>query len=39
MRWNPGGNFLISLNAIVSLSDDGLQDDGIIPLFGIDYSF
>ncbi len=38
-RWNPGGSFLLSLNAIVSLSDDGLQDDGIIPLFGIDYSF
>lgn len=39
LRWNPGGNFLISLNAIVSLSDDGLQDEGIIPLIGIDYSF
>jgi hypothetical protein len=39
LRWNPGGNFLISLNGIVAIGDDGLQDDGIIPLFGIDYSF
>jgi hypothetical protein len=39
IRWNPGGNFLLTLNALFSLSDDGLQDKDIIPLIGIDYSF
>lgn len=39
IRWNPGGNFLITLNALFSLSDDGLQDKDVIPLVGIDYSF
>ena len=39
LRWNPGGNFLLTLNALFSLSDDGLQDKDIIPLIGIDYSF
>lgn len=39
VRWNPGGNFLVTLNALFSLSDDGLQDKDVIPLVGIDYSF
>jgi hypothetical protein len=39
IRWNPGGNFLLTLNALFSLSDDGLQDKDVIPLIGIDYSF
>jgi hypothetical protein len=39
VRWNVTGNLLISLNAILSLTDDGLQDEDVIPLFGLDYSF
>ena len=39
LRFNPAGNLLITLNALFSLSDDGLQDEDMIPLVGIDYSF
>ena len=39
LRWNVAGNLLLTLNAILSLNDDGLQDEDIVPLFGIDYSF
>ncbi len=39
VRWNPGGTFLVTLNALFSLSDDGLQDKGVVPFVGLDYSF
>jgi hypothetical protein len=39
VRWNVSGNLLISLSAIYSLSSDGLQDEDVIPLLGVDYSF
>lgn len=39
LRWNVTGNLLLSLNALLSLSSDGLQDEDVIPLIGIDYSF
>ena len=38
-RLNPKGSLLISANAIFSLSDDGLIDQDVIPVFSIDYSF
>jgi hypothetical protein len=39
LRWNVAGNLLVTLNAIFALTDDGLQDEDVVPLFGIDYSF
>jgi hypothetical protein len=39
LRFNPVGNLLITVNALFSLSDDGLQDQDVIPLIGLDYSF
>lgn len=38
-RVNLWGQVLLTANVLVSLSDDGLRDDGIVPLIGIDYSF
>lgn len=39
VRWNITGNLLLTLNALYSFSNDGLQDEDIIPLVGLDYSF
>jgi hypothetical protein len=39
VRWNVSGSLLLTLNAIFSLSDDGLQDTGVVPFVGLDYSF
>ena len=38
VKINPFGNFLLTLNGLFSLSDNGLQDD-FAPLVGFDYSF
>lgn len=35
---NPFGNFLLTINGLFSLSDEGLKDD-FAPLVGFDYSF
>lgn len=35
---NPFGNFLLTINGLFSLSDEGLKDD-FAPLIGFDYSF
>jgi hypothetical protein len=39
VKFNPGGNLLLSATALFSLSDDGLQDDGVIGVVGVEYSF
>ena len=39
IKVNPGGNLLLSATALFSLSDDGLQDDGVIGVVGAEYSF
>ncbi len=39
VRFNPVGNLLISLNGLYSLSDDGLQDNDIIPVVALEYTF
>jgi hypothetical protein len=39
LKVNPVGNLLLSATALYSLSDDGLQDDGVIAVFGAEYSF
>jgi hypothetical protein len=36
---NLWGQVLLTANLLVSLSDDGLQDESFIPLLGLDYSF
>jgi Putative MetA-pathway of phenol degradation len=38
VKINPFGNFLLTLNGLFPLNDQGLQD-GFTPLVGIDYSF
>jgi hypothetical protein len=38
-RINPGGTFLISVNALFPLGNEGLLDEDVIPTFGVDYSF
>ena len=39
VKFNPWGELLITTNLLFSLSDDGLQDEDVIPLVGVDYSF
>lgn len=39
LRINVAGDVLVTVNLAFSLSDEGLRDDGIIPLIGLDYSF
>jgi hypothetical protein len=39
LKWNPTGNLLLTGTALYSLSDDGLQDDGVIGVIGAEYSF
>ncbi len=39
LRFNPTGNLLISANALFSLGDEGLQDEDVIPVLSIEYSF
>lgn len=39
VKFNPAGNLLLSLEGLYSLSDDGLQDEDLVALFGIEYSF
>ncbi len=39
LRINLGGTFLLSVNALFPLGDEGLAIDGVVPTIGIDYSF
>ncbi len=39
VRFNPTGNLLVSLNIVSSLSNDGLEDEDLIPVLAVDYSF
>lgn len=39
IRINLGGSFLLSLDGLVTLSSDGLEDEDVIPVVAIDYSF
>lgn len=39
MKVNIVGDLLLTANLSFSLSDEGLRDEDIIPLIGIDYSF
>lgn len=38
-KFNPWKNLLITANLLYSLRSDGLQDEDVIPLLGVDYSF
>ena len=38
VKINPFGNFLVTINGLFSLTEEGLQDD-FAPLIGVDYSF
>lgn len=38
VKINPFGNFLVTINGLFKLNEEGLQDD-FAPLIGIDYSF
>lgn len=38
LKINPFGNFLLTVNGLFRLNDEGLQDD-FSPLVGVDYSF
>jgi hypothetical protein len=38
LKINPFGNFLLTLNGLFRLNDEGLQDD-FAPLVAVDYSF
>lgn len=39
LKFNPWGNLLVTANLLYSLSSEGLQDEDLIPLIGVDYSF
>ena len=39
MKVNIAGTILLTADLIFSLTDDGLQDQDVIPLIGLDYSF
>ena len=39
VKFNPAGNLLLSASALFSLADDGLEQDGVIGAFGLEYSF
>jgi hypothetical protein len=39
VKVNPGGNLLLSASALFGLSDDGLEQDGVIGVLGVEYSF
>jgi hypothetical protein len=38
LKINPFGNFLLTVNGLFRLNDEGLQDD-FAPLVAVDYSF
>ncbi len=39
VKFNPGGNAVVTVNALVSVRDDGLEDEDPILLFAYDRSF
>jgi hypothetical protein len=39
LRFNPTGNFLVSANVLFSLGDEGLQDEDVMPVLSLEYSF
>ena len=39
IRVNIAGDLLLTASLALSLSDDGLRDEDVIPLLGLDYSF
>ncbi len=39
IKVNPTGNLLFSADALVPLSNDGLQAKGVVAVFGAEYSF
>ena len=39
VKFNPGGNFLLTLGALFQLGSDGLRDDGVRGVVGAEYSF
>lgn len=39
LKFNPWGNLLVSANLLYSMTSNGLQDEDLIPLIGLDYSF
>jgi hypothetical protein len=39
LRFNPTGNLLVSANVLFSLGDEGLQDEDVMPVVSVEYSF
>ena len=39
LKFNPTGNLLLTANALWPLADDGLEQDGVIGAFGLEWSF
>jgi hypothetical protein len=39
LRFNPTGNLLVSANVLYSLGDEGLQDEDLMPVVSVEYSF
>lgn len=39
VKWNLFGQVLLSTHLLMSLSNDGLHDEDLVPTIGIDYSF
>lgn len=39
LKFNPWGSLLFTANLLYSMTSDGLQDEDLIPLVGLDYSF
>lgn len=39
LKYNPVGNLLVTADALYSLSNDGLKQDSVIGVFGLEYSF
>lgn len=39
MKWNLWSQVLLSTHLLVNLTDEGLRDEDLVPLLGVDYSF
>jgi hypothetical protein len=39
LKVNPAGNLRLTADALVPLSDDGLQPKGVVAVVGAEYSF
>jgi hypothetical protein len=39
LKWNPGGNLLLSIDALYPLTSDGLRANGVTAVVGAEYTF